>query len=260
MADPSERTIMRSAQTHPLLAIVAAGLLAACGQESSAASAQPTPPRPEPISGASAAHPVVVELFQSQGCSSCPPANANVNALAARPDVLALSFAVTYWDQLGWKDRFASPAFTSRQWDYARHAGRSQVATPQVIVNGAAAIVGSNRQQLEQTVRAAGPARGGPELEVDGRTLRVGGGTAGTASTVWLVRYEPRSIDVAIGAGENSGRTLPHRDIVRELVKVGGWDGTAKTLTLPAATHPGLASAILVQEGTGGRITAALKV
>ena len=65
-------------------------------------------------------HPTVVELFQSQGCSSCPPANANVNALAARPDILALSFAVTYWDGLGWKDIFAQPAFTARQWEYAR--------------------------------------------------------------------------------------------------------------------------------------------
>ncbi|WP_375286082.1 DUF1223 domain-containing protein [Sphingomonas sp.] len=260
MAEPSERTIMRSAFSSSLLAVAAAGLLAACGQETSAAPAKPAASGPQPIAGASAAHPVVVELFQSQGCSSCPPANSNVNALADRSEVLALSFAVTYWDQLGWQDRFAKPAYTARQWDYAHHAGRSQVATPQVIVNGDTAIVGSNRQQLDRTIRAAGPARGGPSLAVEGLTLRVGGGKAAAPSTVWLVRYEPRSIPVAIRAGENGGRTLPHRDIVRELVKLDAWTGAAKTVVLPAATRPGLASAILVQEGVGGRITAALKV
>ena len=88
--------------------------------------------------GADAAHPTVVELFESQGCSDCPPANTNVNALAARSDILALNFAVTYWDQLGWKDTFAKPAYTARQWDYSNAAGRGQVATPQVIINGGA--------------------------------------------------------------------------------------------------------------------------
>ena len=90
----------------------------------------------QPALATDAAHPTVVELFQSQGCSSCPPAIANINAIAARPDILALTFAVTYWDQLGWKDTFARPEFTGRQWDYAHAGGRSQVATPQTIVNG----------------------------------------------------------------------------------------------------------------------------
>src|SRR5947207_14307653 len=78
----------------------------------------------------------VVELFQSQGCSSCPPANANVMALSRRPDVLALSFQVTYWDSLGWKDTFGSPRYTARQWDYARALGHHNVWTPQVVING----------------------------------------------------------------------------------------------------------------------------
>ena len=209
--------MIRSASA--LLSLAAAGLLGACGQESSAASAQPEP-RPQAFAGVSAAHPIVVELFQTQGCSSCPPVNANVNALAARPEVLALSFAVTYWDQLAWKDSFAKPAFTARQWEYARRTGRPQVATPQVILNGAPAIVGSNRLQLEQAIRSEGLARGGPALTLEGQTLLVGAGRAGTPATVWLVRYEPRSIEIAIRAGENGGRTLPHRDIVRELVKL----------------------------------------
>ncbi|PXB00079.1 DUF1223 domain-containing protein [Nostoc sp. 3335mG] len=235
-----------------------AGLLAACGQGPNEAAAKT--PEPAPVAGASRQHPVVVELYQSQGCSSCPPASANVNAIAGRPEILALSFAVTYWDQLGWKDRFADPAYTARQWDYARAGGRRQVATPQVIVNGGPAIVGSNRQQLEQTIRSAGPARGGPALSVTGNSLRVGAGKPGRPATIWLVRYDPRTIEVPIRAGENGGRTLPHRDIVRELVKLGSWNGAATRATLPAARRPSLATAILVQEGTGGRISAALKV
>jgi hypothetical protein len=83
---------------------------------------------PAAAGAADAAHPTVVELFESQGCSSCPPANANLNAIADRPDILALNFAVTYWDQLGWKDTFAQPGFTARQWDYARAGGRGEVA------------------------------------------------------------------------------------------------------------------------------------
>src|ERR1700678_1390875 len=86
-------------------------------------------------------HPTVVELFQSQGCSSCPPANANVMALADRPDLLTLSFGVTYWDDLGWKDTFASPQFTARQWDYARALHHTEVFTPQVVVDGRADVV-----------------------------------------------------------------------------------------------------------------------
>jgi len=242
-------------------AMLAAGLLAGCGQMQGETAAQAAEPTKQPaITGASPAHPVVVELFQSQGCSSCPPANANINAIAGRPDVLALSFGVTYWDQLGWKDSFASPRNTARQWEYARHAGRTQVATPQVIINGGTAIVGSNRQQLDQTILTAGPARGGPTLAVEGATLRVGTAETTAKSTVWLVRYDPRSVQVAIRAGENGGRTLPHRNIVRDLVKLGEWTGAAKALTIPSPASSELASAILVQQGAGGKITAARKI
>ena len=95
------------------------------------------------VRAADPSHPIVVELFQSQGCSSCPPANANVNALSARADVLALSFAVTYWDRLGWKDTFAKPQFTERQWQYARAMRQQDVYTPQVVVNGRVEGVGA---------------------------------------------------------------------------------------------------------------------
>src|SRR5882757_7521769 len=94
----------------------------------------------------------VVELFQSQGCSDCPPANANVMALSDRPDLLTLSFGVTYWDQLGWKDTFASPQYTARQWDYAHALHHRNVYTPQVIVNGRSDIVGRDRKELETLI------------------------------------------------------------------------------------------------------------
>jgi hypothetical protein len=201
---------------------------------------------------------VVAELFQSQGCASCPPADADLNALADEPGVLALSFAVTYWDRLGWRDTFGSPAWTARQWDYARHAGRPQVATPQVIVNGGPAIAGSNRAELDATIAHEGPAHGGPALGVAAGHVTLGAGR-GAPATVWLVRYDPRTIAVPIRAGENGGRTLPHRNIVRRLTRLGEWSGAPASFALPADV-PGLDGAVLVQRGAGGPITAARKL
>ena len=207
---------------------------------------------------ADAAHPTVIELFQSQGCSSCPPANANVNALSQRPDVLALSFAVTYWDSLGWKDVFAKAQYTDRQWDYARALGHAQVWTPQVIVNGHADITGTRTAPLNALISANDRGNAGPVVTVAGRNVAISGSTARPVD-VWLVRYEPRAIEVAIKAGENTGKTLPHRNIVRELVKVGRWSGGSASFALPAAKLPGLATAAFVQAGSGGPIIAAAR-
>lgn len=135
-----------------------------------------------------------------------------------------------------------------------------RLLTPQVIVNGGTAIVGSNRQRLDATIARAGPARGGPALSTVGTTLRLGAGTAGAPSAVWLVRYDPRVRQVPIRAGENGGRTLPHRDIVRDLVKLGTWTGPAATFELSADGEDGLRTAVLAQRGVGGPITAALKL
>ena len=222
------------------LAVVAAAMLAA------------------PTLAADAAHPTVIELFQSQGCSSCPPANANVNALAAQPNILALSFAVTYWDGLGWKDVFAKPAFTTRQWDYARAFGNDQVWTPQVVINGRANIVGTRIEPLKALIAKTDRGNGGPAVTVTDSAVTLAGATAQTAD-VWLVRYDPRAIDVAIKAGENGGKTLPHRNIVRELVRVGQWRGGAAQFALPGATRPGLATAAFLQSGPGGPIIAAAR-
>ena len=206
---------------------------------------------------AAAPRPVLVELYQSQGCSSCPPANANLNTLADRPDVVALSFAVTYWDRLGWKDTFAKPQFTARQWEYARANGRANVATPQIWVNGRTTIVGDNAQQIATTIRSA--RTDGPSLSVRGTTVSVGAGTApGLGADVWVAQYDPRSIAVPIRAGENGGRTLPHRNIVRRLVNLGRWTGPAVTYTAPAPAA-GLSTAAFVQGGNGGPVVAAAK-
>lgn len=240
-------------------ALVVAALLGGCGGGGGTAMPAAQAEASAPSTGGSARHPVVVELFQSQGCSSCPPANANLNALAARDDVLALSFAVTYWDRLGWKDTFAKPAFTQRQWDYARAGGRQQVATPQVIVNGGAPIVGSNRKQLAALLAERGPLSAGPVIDVMRNRVVVGPGKVAAPATVWLVRYDPREVAVPIRAGENDGRTLPHRNIVRTLVPLGEWRGAEAQFALPPAP-PGLRTAFLIQQGTGGPLIAARKL
>lgn len=209
------------------------------------------------IVAATAEFPTVVELFQSQGCSSCPPANANVNAISDRPDVLTLSFAVTYWDRLGWKDRFAQEAFTARQHAYAR-AGRGQVATPQVVVNGRAAIIGYDRAELDRLVASSGRPVGGPAITASGDSVTIAGGGAG--ETVWLVEYDPANRQVPIRAGENNGRTLPHRHIVTKLAKLGEVAAQPQTYTLPSLGGAGLSRAILVQDGAGGTIVAARRL
>lgn len=205
---------------------------------------------------ADAAHPTVVELFQSQGCSSCPPANANVMALSDRPDLLTLSFGVTYWDQLGWKDTFASPAFTARQWDYARGLHHDGIGTPQVVVNGRADVVGQDRSQLEALIRQADRGVSGPPISINGGAVTIGPGTK--SGDVLLVRYDPRVVQVPIRRGENGGKTLPHRNIVKSLTRLGGWSGRVQTYHLPPAA-PGLKDAILVQAGPGGPILAAAR-
>src|SRR5271168_1897420 len=111
-----------------------------------------------------AAGPEVVELFQSQGCSSCPPANANLATIADRPDLIALSFGVTYWDELGWKDTFAQPKFTARQWDYAHGLHHPNVFTPQVVVDGRRDGVGANPSEFARLIRPDPTPSDGPTL------------------------------------------------------------------------------------------------
>jgi hypothetical protein len=209
---------------------------------------------------ADANHPTVVELFQSQGCSSCPPANAVLNGLAGRPDIPALSFAVTYWDQLGWKDTFAHSAYTARQWEYSRAGGRSHVATPQMIVNGRGVLIGHNKGQAEAFIRRFDRGASGPAIAAGPGKIRVAGTRPGRPANVWLVRYDPRSNQVPIRAGENGGRTLPHKNIVRSLHLLGKWNGGAAAFAVPAVPNGIYRSAVLVQDGPGGAILAARRI
>lgn len=208
---------------------------------------------------APAGGPVVIELYHSQGCSSCPPAEADLNAIAGRSDVIALSFAVTYWDRLGWKDTFAAPQFTDRQVAYAR-AGRGEVATPEFIINGSEAVVGADRNALRAGVARAAATAPGAAIARDGAWVRIAPLGHQAPATAWLVRYDPRTIDVPVGAGENAGRTLAQRNVVRELVRLGEWRGDDARYALPPAHQAGLETAVLVQRGTGGPIVAARKL
>ena len=207
---------------------------------------------------ADAAHPAVIELFQSQGCSSCPPANANVMALAGRPDILVLSFQVTYWDQLGWKDTFGSPAYTARQWDYARAFHHGDVWTPQVVINGRSDVVGVRPGEIERALAAADRGNGGPEIRVAGGRVAVTGAPPAGGAQVWVAFYDPNVVQVPIGRGENGGRTLPHRNVVRSLVRLGDWSQSIRGWAIPPAAA-GLRAAILVQRGPGGPILAAYR-
>ena len=196
----------------------------------------------------------VVELFQSQGCSSCPPANANVMALADRPGVLTLSWQVTYWDYLGWKDSFAQASFTARQHEYARALGHDGVFTPQVVVNGRGDVVGTARGEVEQALGRFDRGGDAVKLTLSGNAVTVAGRSP--ESSVYLVRYDPRIVQIPIKAGENGGRTLPHRNVVREFALLGKFSGGTQKFGLPAAKHTGLKTAVLVQTGMAGPIVA----
>jgi hypothetical protein len=209
--------------------------------------------------GGTTQRPVVLELFQSQGCSSCPPANANLNAIADRPDVLALSFGVTYWDQLGWKDTFAKPAFTDRQKAYARGLG-AQLGTPQMVVEGREDLIGVDAREVQQALRRARPAMDAT-VALSRDRVEIGAGQAPKAGAdVWLVRYDPRVRQVAIQRGENNGKTLPHRDVVVELTRLGGWTGAPVGFAAKPPADPALRTAVLVQARNGGPILAAARL
>jgi hypothetical protein len=206
---------------------------------------------------ADAGHPTVVELYQSQDCASCLPANTNLLAIADRPDVLALSLDVTYWDHLGWKDTFAKPAFTKRQWDYARALHHKEVWTPQIVINGAVDIIGNRRDELDAAIRHADRGDAGPTITIAPGKVTISGAASAASADVVLVRYDPRIVQVAIGAGENEGTTIPHRNVVHDVQELGDWDGGDATFNLPDPGDAALKTAILIQQGRGGPIIAA---
>lgn len=239
---------MRPLTRRLTLIAATAALTVAAG---SALATRPAPAQPTP------ADLTVVELFTSQGCSSCPPANANLVALSRRDDLLALSWGVTYWDQLGWKDTFASDAYTRRQRAYQRGLGTDNVWTPQVVVDGRRHVVGRRMAQIQALIGRHRPFPG-PTVVFRNRGVGLAGGTPPSApADVWLVRYEPRPIEVPVSRGENGGRTLPHANVVRELVRLGDWNGQTEGFSLPVMARADLRTAVLVQAPNGGPILAA---
>lgn len=201
----------------------------------------------------SAEAPVVVELYTSQGCSSCPPADALMRELADRDDVIALALHVDYWDYIGWKDSFGSPVFTKRQKSYARAAGARTVYTPQMIVGGMDHLIGARPAELAQLIlrhgRQAQPVavhlqRQGTRVQVSAAARApISGGT-----DVQVVRYAPLET-VAIRSGENAGREIAYSNIVTQWTRVGAWDGAAPlSMTVDA---PGAQPVVVIIQQAG---------
>ena len=216
-------------------------------------------------SSSSAKRQVVLELYTSQGCSSCPPADALISRLSDRPDVLALSLPVTYWDMLGWKDTLASEANTRRQKSYAASMGRGGVYTPQIIVDGVTDVVGSREAQVEAAIgaRRTDMHEVPISLSLSPSALHINIGTLAEKSaddaTVWLIHVLSHA-SVRIGAGENRGRNLDYRNVVRDVRAVALWKGQPLSLDIPRADQslPGYDSvAVLVQEAAFGRVIGA---
>jgi hypothetical protein len=205
-------------------------------------------------------HPLVVELFTAQGCSGCPQADLALNALADRKDLIALTFPVDYWDYVGWKDTFAQPAFADRQRAYANRLKVRELYTPEVVVDGAKEASGLDHDGLEALLKTHDD-RDGPKLSIrdKGARVEVSDGKAPAAGAeVWLVRYDPTLHEVKVKAGENKGKTVSQRDVVRQLVRLGRWSGKARTYDAPKASELGLTTVVLVQGIHGGKIMAAL--
>jgi hypothetical protein len=200
------------------------------------------------------ARPVVVELFTSQGCSSCPPADALLAELARRDDVIALGFHISYWDGLAWKDPFSSQSSTDRQRAYARLFDLGQVYTPQMVVDGAREMVGSDRVKVEAALHDARPEAIAPVTFVaDRRSVTIGAGDG--RGSVLLVRFaQERTTRVA--GGENARRTLQDANAVESLVSLGSWDGSPLRFAIePPAAGEGIA--VLVQAADGRMLGAA---
>jgi hypothetical protein len=210
------------------------------------------------------AHPVVVELFTSQGCSACVAADKLVDQLADDKGVLALTFAVDYWDYLGWNDTYAKPEFSARQKAYEQKMALRDLSTPQIVVDGRSQLAGAETKGVEALIKRAQHDRsGGPRLRlvrhsrlVIGRGPRPAGG-----ADVWLVRYDPAVREVTVKRGENRGQTIRERNVVRQLVRLGSWTGRQKTYALPTdgPDSSGLKTAVLLQAAKGGRILSVLQ-
>ena len=210
----------------------------------------------------------VIELYTSQGCSSCPPADALMKRYADSPDVVALSFPVDYWDYLGWKDTLAHPRFSERQRAYAKARGDGAVYTPQVVINGATHVNGASQRDIDAALEQGWPKLVQSQVPVRfwmrGGSIIIEAGTPAHKSafeeaTVWLAIVK-KSAAVEIPRGENAGKSVTYSNVVRELAPVGMWSGKPLQIRLArtAVLRPeSEACAVLLQAGDGGPVIGA---
>jgi hypothetical protein len=202
----------------------------------------------------------VVELFTSQGCSSCPPADQIIGELAMDPSVIALSLPIDYWDYLGWKDTLADSRFSARQKAYSHMRGEREVYTPQVVVNGSAHVIGSDRNGIESAIDDTKKADGVMSVPVSmtlaGKQINISvaassKGPATGHGEVWICSIS-KAVPITIGRGENRGREITYHNVVRNLLKVGDWNGTSGSWTVPLEniSREGVDAAVVyVQDG-----------
>ncbi|WP_184253676.1 DUF1223 domain-containing protein [Rhodopseudomonas rhenobacensis] len=204
----------------------------------------------------------VVELFTSQGCSSCPAADKIIGDLANDPSVIALSMPIDYWDYLGWKDTLADSRFSARQKAYSARRGDRDVYTPQMIVNGAMQVVGNDRARIDgaisDTEKTAGIMSVPVKVTLDGKQLKVAVAAAAAAdgapspAEVWICSIS-KAVPIAITRGENRGREVTYHNVVRTWLKVGDWTGKAQSWTVPIENLAGAgvdAAVVYVQSGS----------
>jgi hypothetical protein len=210
-----------------------------------------------------AASPVVVELFTSQGCSSCPPADELLAELAGRPGVVALSLHVDYWDYIGWKDPYASPQHTARQQRYTESLNLRYVYTPQIVVDGRVNVVGSRRAEVLEAIETA--AKRDRPIDItfvtsNGGTVIIPEGHApDEGATVWLAVYDREHV-TEVKRGENAGRSLRNANVVRSFERLGTWSGARLEIPLDlsgARARGRDGCAVIVQRGRAGPVLAA---
>ena len=203
---------------------------------------------------------VLIELFTSQGCSSCPPADKLAGALKKQPGVTVVTFNVDYWDYLGWRDTLAKPEYTQRQYDYAASMGESGVYTPQMIINGVAHVVGSQQRKIDAAVEASSKSNAFVDLRLTATDTEfivdIAEGKAIAEATLWIMSIVPE-VSVGIERGENTGKKIVYHNVVNALVPAGMWTGKSTRLTLPrkAIVSRDTKGVIAVlQEGKVGRV------
>jgi hypothetical protein len=201
----------------------------------------------------------VVELFTSQGCSSCPPADQILGELAKDPAVIALSLPIDYWDYLGWKDTLADKRFSARQKAYSQVRGDRKIYTPQVIVNGSAHVIGSDRRGIEGAIKNTQKADGVMSVPVtmtlSGKSINVSVAAskvpAAARGEVWICSIS-KAVPIMIGRGENRGQEVTYYNVVRNLLKVGDWNGSSASWSVPLEdiSRDGIdAAAVYLQDG-----------